>query len=223
MQKQLEILRNFLNKQFFIALLSYFLFAAVFAFAAKLTSEIKYLVKLDVIIQNLIVGLRIDSLTMALNAFTDLGDTKIMIFLTLAMVTLFFLRKSYIYSVGIALSIGIAEFISFMLKNAVNRHRPPEFINLVHESTASFPSGHTIAAVAFYGFLAYFFYKNVGNKFWRNISILLCGIIILLAGFTRIYLGAHWPSDVIASYILGGAWLGIIIWLIEKQLATLEN
>src|SRR3989344_3075857 len=216
MQKQLEILRKFFDKYFFIAFLGYFLFVAVFAITAKLTSEIKYLVKLDVIVQTLIIGLRTDSLTKALNIFTDLGDTKLMIFLTIAAVALLFLKKHYTYSIGIALSIGIAEIVSFVLKNAVNRHRPPEFINLVHESTASFPSGHTTAAISFYGFLIYFFYKNIKNKIWRNVLILICGIIILLAGFARIYIGAHWPSDVIASYILGGVWLWIIISIIKK-------
>ena len=100
MQKQLEILRKFFDKYFFIAFLGYFLFVAVFAITAKLTSEIKYLVKLDVIVQNLIIGLRTDSLTKALNIFTDLGDTKLMIFLTIAAKVIFSVHPLWPYHSG---------------------------------------------------------------------------------------------------------------------------
>ncbi len=215
---QLTTLQRFLDKDFFIALLSYLTLTLLFAFLSKLLANFKILVKLDLTIQNEVVMLRSDSIVDILKYFTDFGDTKAMIAWTILAAAILFWKKHYIYSMGIALTIGVTELIAFIIKNSIGRHRPPEFMALVSESSPSFPSGHTIAAVSFYGFLMYFFYKKIQNKILRNFLMMICSLIILLAGFTRIYLGAHWPSDTFASYAISGTWLSIIIVLIERHL-----
>lgn len=217
MKKQLEILRKFLDRNFFTALAVYLAFAFIFAFLAKWLANFKWFIKTDVAFQGIILDLRIDFLNDFLKIFTDLGDTKFMAIMTLAVVLLFFVKKYYWYSIGIALSVGVSEFASLILKNIIDRHRPPHELALITTDGASFPSGHTIAAMAFYGFLIYFFNKEVKNRTAKNIVMGFCVLMILLAGFARIYLGAHWPSDVMASYILGGVWLLIIIKLTEKK------
>ena len=221
--EQLAIIQSFLNKLFFRSLGAYLMFAAAFTLLAELLSNIKFLVKIDILIQRLIMGFRFELLTKIFTLITNLGDTKMMVFWTAIAALLLFRKKQYIYSLGIVLSIGIPELLSFIIKNAVDRHRPPAFMALVAENSPSFPSGHTIAALSFFGFLIYFFNKNIANKSMRNLLNSLCVIIILMSGFIRIYLGAHWPSDVLASYILGGAWLWIIIILIEKHEKLLKS
>lgn len=223
MQKQLKILRKILDKRFFFLLASYFAFAFVFAFLAKWLSDFKLLVKIDVAIQWLILNARVDFLNKFFEIFTELGDTKFMAILALIASLLFFIKKYYRYSIGIALSVGIAEFVSIILKNVIGRHRPPHELAIIAQDGASFPSGHTIAAMAFYGFLIYFFNKEFKNKSVKNILTGFSALMILLAGFARIYLGAHWPSDVMASYVLGGVWVAIIISLVEKNSKVLEN
>lgn len=217
------VLKNFLDKNFLIALFSYFIFIALFSFISKLLVNFKFLLKIDVAIQELIISTRLDSLTKPLIWFTDLGDAQIVVIWTIVAALALYWKKHYIYAIGIVTTVGVTEFISLILKNVIGRHRPPEFMALVSETSPSFPSGHTIAAVSLYGFLIYFFYKKIKNKLLRNFLISVCAFIIFLAGFTRIYLGAHWPSDTFASYIMAGVWLGIIIWLIKKQQITLEK
>lgn len=211
MQKQLEILKKFLNERFFAALAGYFIFAIVFAFLAKWLVNFRWLSKADVAIQMIILDTRINFLNDFFKIFTDLGDTKFMAILALVIALIFFIKKYYWHSIGIAFSVGITELVSLVLKNIIGRHRPPHELAIVATDSASFPSGHTIAAMAFYGFLIYFFNEEVENRLIKNILIGFCAIMILLAGFARIYLGAHWPSDVLASYILGGIWLQAII------------
>lgn len=223
MAKQLEALKKFLDKKFFIMLAGYFSLALVFAFLAKWLVNFKWLIKSDVAVQKIILDTRIDFLNDFFKIFTDLGDTKIMAILAIVAAIIFSAKKYYWHSIGILLSVGIAEIVSLVLKNLIGRHRPPHDLALVATDSASFPSGHTIAAIAFYGFLIYFLGKEIKNKQAKNILMAFCAAMILLAGFARIYLGAHWPSDVLASYILGGIWLWIIIRLIEKNKATLEN
>lgn len=216
-------LKNFLNKKFLIAILGYFIFVAIFAFLSKALANIKLILKIDVAIQEIIVSTRSDLITTPLIWFTDLGDAQIVIIWTIIATLAFYWKRHYIYAIGIITTVGVTEFISLILKDVIGRHRPPEFIALVSETSPSFPSGHTIAAVSFFGFLIYFFYKNIENKSLRNLLMFICGFAIFLAGFTRIYLGAHWPSDTFASYIIAGIWLIIVIWLIEKYLKNTQS
>ena len=86
------------------------------------------------------------------------------------------------------------------------------------EKSFSFPSGHATIAVAFYGFIIYFLIKNV--KSWnRKINIFFTGfILIILIGFSRLYLGVHFVSDVWAGYLIGAIWLIIGIGFTEFYL-----
>lgn len=217
MQKQLEVFKKFLNKNFFAALAGFFAFALVFAFAAKWLVNFKWLVKADIAIQKIILDTRIDFLNDFFRILTDLGDTKVMAILAIVAAIIFSTKKYYWHSIGILLSVGVAEIVSIVLKIIIGRHRPPHETALVITDSASFPSGHTITAIAFYGFLIYFFNKETKNKSAKNILTALCILIILLAGFARVYLGVHWPSDILASYILGILWLWIIVFLFKKQ------
>lgn len=223
MQKQLEVLRKFLDTKFFVALAGYFAFTIIFALLAKWLVNFKWPLKADVAVQKIILDARIDFLNNFFKIFTDLNNTKFMALLALAAALIFFTKKYYWHSIGIILSVGIAEFVSLVLKNIIGRHRPPHELALAATDSASFPSGHAIAAMAFYGFLIYFFNKKIKKKPLKNILMGFCALMILLAGFARIYLGAHWPSDVLASYILGVAWLLIVVKFIEKNKNALEN
>lgn len=222
MKAQLITLKQFLNKYFFTAFFSYLLFAAVFFITTRILVNIKFLLKIDVAIQNAIIDVRNDTLTNILKIFTDLNAATLTAFLTIIVGLILFFKKDYLYSIGAIFSVGISELASFILKEIFQRHRPPEYLALVEANGNSFPSGHTIAAISFYGFLAFIFYKKIKNKAVKKLLISVCVIIILLAGFARVYLGVHWPSDVAAGYIIGGAWLLIMIKIVNKQ-GTIEN
>lgn len=109
---------------------------------------------------------------------------------------------------------AVAQSTGFKLLFA--RPRPEVFPPLGPESGYSFPSGHTIAAVAVYGSLAVLLWRR-GHRGWA----LLSALWIPLVGFSRIYLGAHYPSDVVASLALGTIWLFAVMvvhdWVARRQ------
>lgn len=109
-------------------------------------------------------------------------------------------------AVLILVSLVGAVFINILLKMLFARPRPDVFPPLVVEHSYSFPSGHTMAAIAFYGLLAILLWQS-RHRFWA----LLSGIWVILVALSRIYLGAHYPSDVLASLALGTIWLAVIL------------
>jgi undecaprenyl-diphosphatase len=109
---------------------------------------------------------------------------------------------------------GLLTLVDTPLKLAVGRPRPPA--DLVHilspEQGNGFPSGHALFAVVVLGLLAYFAFVNLKNRTIR--MVVLAGLIalILLIGTSRVYLGVHWPGDVIGGYLIGGILLTALIW-----------
>ena len=110
------------------------------------------------------------------------------------------------------------------LKRLWLRPRPSEdVLNIVGDSPEgySFPSGHTLLYVSFFGFLFYWTYTFVRPGRLRTALLWTLGVLIGLIGVSRVYLGHHWPSDVLASYALGFAWLLVLIqWYARVRLAT---
>jgi undecaprenyl-diphosphatase len=103
-------------------------------------------------------------------------------------------------------SFGGTLLLNSLLKLLFARPRPNVFPPLMTETSYSFPSGHTMSAVAVYGLLALLLWQR-GKRGWAA----LAGWWVLLVAISRVYLGVHYPSDVLASLALGGIWL-IIVW-----------
>jgi undecaprenyl-diphosphatase len=101
------------------------------------------------------------------------------------------------------------------LKNLFGRHRP--LIPLLEEARGlSFPSGHALMSVTFYGLLIYIAWHSIQNKGlkWTLITALL--ILILFIGFSRIYLRVHYTTDVLAGFATGFLWLVISLWVLKQ-------
>lgn len=104
--------------------------------------------------------------------------------------------------------------LNLFLKNFFERERPN--INLMFQADGfSFPSGHSMGSMTYYGFLVYLVIRSKRNLLSKAGWGVLFGFIILLIGISRIYLGVHYPSDVLAGYMAGGAWLVLWISLLE--------
>jgi membrane-associated phospholipid phosphatase len=151
--------------------------------------------------------------------FTYLGRHEFLIPANLLLIAYFlFIKKHKWYSIKIP-AIAISSLaLMFGLKNLFDRDRP--LIPLLEEARGlSFPSGHALMSVTFYGLLIYIVFKGFKNKAfkWTLISMLL--LLILTIGFSRIYLRVHYASDVIAGFCVGLLWLVICVWILNK----LEN
>jgi membrane-associated phospholipid phosphatase len=149
--------------------------------------------------------------------FTFLGTHEFLIPANLVMIAWFlFIKKHKWYSIKVP-AIALSSLgLMFMLKHIFNRPRPS--IPLLEAAKGlSFPSGHALMSVTFYGLIVYMIFKSVKNPSlkWSLISCLI--LLILIIGFSRIYLRVHYASDVIAGYCIGFLWLVFAVWLLNKM------
>jgi undecaprenyl-diphosphatase len=117
---------------------------------------------------------------------------------------------------------GLISLINDVLKAIVSRPRPsPALVKVMIDETGySFPSGHVFFSVIFVGFLAYLLFTHLTNRAARAVSVVLLSLLILAVSASRVYLGVHWPSDVIGGYAAGGFFLVLLIWGYRKTKAN---
>lgn len=196
------------KEYYFIAiLLVCFVFLTIFVVLGK-TSMI------DECFYNGVINFKNDSATKILYLITSLASTISIIVLLILTGIIFWKNKSISDFKYVILNVGAGAFVSQILKIAIKRSRP--VWKWIVQDGFSYPSGHTITAFLFYGTLILLVYKKVNGK-WKVPLILLFLFMILLTGFSRIYFGAHYLTDVIASLILGS-----IILLISNLFMNME-
>ncbi|MBQ9018727.1 MAG: phosphatase PAP2 family protein [Bacilli bacterium] len=131
-----------------------------------------------------------------------------LIVIILIFILLIFLEKEDIYKLIMTILLTVST--NQLLKHTIRRIRP-NHITLIKEKGFSYPSGHAMISIALYGFLIYLVYTKIKNKIIKTILILLLVLLILGIGISRIYLGVHYPSDIIAGYSIS---LPIIVLII---------
>ncbi|MCW1949362.1 MAG: phosphatase PAP2 family protein, partial [Candidatus Shapirobacteria bacterium] len=169
------------------------------------------LIQFDLRVINLFAALRHHNLNQQMLFITYLAKGEIITIGMLVFCTIFYLHKNWRFLYTLLISVIGGEFFVWLIKNTIDRPRPPLISALVTESSYSFPSGHTFVAIAFYGLLSYFVIQSEKNKSLKIISFITSFLLIILIGISRVYLGAHWPSDVFASLAVGAAWLSILV------------
>lgn len=155
--------------------------------------------------------IRTPLLTKIFLIITNLGSPYVLIVLTL----LSFLLKNKKLSFIITANLGLITIINQVLKFIVKRPRPSDLF-LIVETGYSFPSGHSMVSLSFYGLLIYFIYKYFKNKKLKIFLITFLSLIIILIGISRVYLGVHFVSDVISGFLLSLSYLIIFIKVINK-------
>lgn len=163
---------------------------------------------------NLIIKIKSDELTNIIKAITNLGDTFIII---TGIIICFLLFRKKVYPILITSNILGIVIVNQTLKHIVMRPRP-DFIHLVEETGFSFPSGHSMAAFGFYGYFIYLINISKLSKKVKIILTTILSIIILLVGLTRVYLGVHYISDVVAGFIMSFIYLLIFTTITKKYL-----
>lgn len=156
------------------------------------------------------------SMTRFMQFVTFLGNHKFLIPANLILIAYFlFIRRHRWYSIKIpVIAIGGVSLM-FLLKNIFDRPRP--LIPLLEPVKGlSFPSGHALMSMSFYGLLIFIIWENVYNRKLKWTLTVALLILILLIGFTRIYLRLHYFSDVIAGFAAGIIWLSLSIWTVRR-------
>jgi membrane-associated phospholipid phosphatase len=162
-------------------------------------------------------------LTTFFEAVTRLGNVStLLVVVLLASAVLW--RKGWIAELQLLVLAGVgAEIITVGLKHGFQRDRPFFSDPLATESSYSFPSGHASVSLAVYGTLGFIAARHLGSR--RAQFAVLAGTagLVLLIGFSRLYLGVHFLSDVIAGYSLGIAWVALCVVLLQLRLRLKER
>ena len=174
------------------------------------------IVSFDNNVYNLVTSNMNDGLTSFYKVCTFLGSTKFMVSLCAVLFVIFMILKRKDVAFIEASVLIISTIINNVVKLIIRRERP-EVLKLVIEKSFSFPSGHTMASVTMYGILIYLINKSNLNKKLKILFSIILGIIPILVMLSRVYLGAHFASDVIGACILSTALLLVEISIIEKK------
>lgn len=187
-----------MNRKKTISLISFGLFLIVLIFVLKYD---------NLVIDNYIINLfkyKNNLLTNFMKIITLFGSAYVIV---PCCIILLFALKNKKNKILMTSNLVIITLLNQLLKRMFRRLRP---INgIISESGYSFPSGHSMVSMAFYGFLIYLLYKS--NFKYKNIFIGLLIVLILLIGISRIYLGVHYPTDVFGGFLLSISYLLLFI------------
>lgn len=150
-------------------------------------------------------------LTQLMLFFTWLGSTpQVLVIAVTTMLFLFFALKHRKQLWLFIISCSGSVLLNILLKAKFSRQRPT-LHRLIEETGYSFPSGHSMAAFTLYFTIAFLIWKHMPNTFSRILTILVSAFLIFVIGVSRIYLGVHFPSDVIGAYFISGCWSSLCI------------
>jgi undecaprenyl-diphosphatase len=166
----------------------------------------------DVRIENFVLTHRAGWLITTMKATTWLGSNVVLIPVVVATSAWFLLKWGDTRSAPeLVAALAGAIILYTIAKAVVHRARPPAIYRVGYNfSGGSFPSGHSTTAIAVWGMLAFLFALRASPRTRKALSV-GAAVLIVAIGASRIYLGAHWPMDVIGGYALGGAWLSFLV------------
>jgi membrane-associated phospholipid phosphatase len=162
---------------------------------------------------------------MLMQGVSYFGEPKMAMALTVIAVMIFALQRLWLEAIFMVAAASNV-LLTFLLKDLIHRARPASaaenasgFLQSLNQY--SYPSGHVLFFVAFFGFFAYLVWMHF-DRYMRMVVVAICAAFIILIGPSRVFLGEHWASDVVGSYIIGAIWLIVLIlayqWAIRRKL-----
>ena len=149
--------------------------------------------------------------------FTFLGTHNFLIPANLVLIAYFlFIKRHKWYSIKVPAIALTSLALMFSLKYLFGRPRPDVPL-IFHADGLSFPSGHALFSISFYGLLIYIIYKMVESRWLRWLLIIFLFLLAMIIGFSRVYLRVHYATDVIAGFCVGFLWLVFAIWLLNRM------
>lgn len=181
-----------------------------------------HLVIFDKTVIDMVQGLEAGVLTAAMKFFTYIGSTRLIITLTIPIFLFLFLVLRLRGEILIFLAVVyITPILNRLLKLYFLRARP-DFHRLIEIGGYSFPSGHAMNAFSFYSILAFLLWRHVPTRPGRIVVILFSSLMIFAIGISRVYLGVHYPSDIIGGFLASGLWVAAVIWFFQRYIERLE-
>ncbi|PZE21738.1 phosphatase PAP2 family protein [Paenibacillus xerothermodurans] len=174
------------------------------------------LAQFDAVVMSWIQGWRSPALTSVMKFFTFIGAglpaVVISGFIMFILYTLLGFRRELIFFLWV--TVGSA-LLNVALKSIFQRTRP-DINRIIDASGYSFPSGHSMAAFSVYGVVTFLLWKHIHNKAARVALLCAAAAMILVIGISRVYLGVHYPSDVVGAYLASGFWLTFSVWFFQR-------
>ncbi|MFD4357672.1 phosphatase PAP2 family protein [Nocardia sp. NPDC058518] len=197
--------------------------AALIATAAVLITALTWQVTsgisaMDTAVLDWMIAHRGEPLTGIATVITDLGDTLSMTILAALTVGWFALRRNLPVAALVAVTSLGAGVLVWVIKRLVGRHRPPETSRLVFEPSLSYPSGHTLGSTVVVGIVAIVLVPQITKHWLRTAATVLAVAFPVAVGLSRIYLGVHWTTDVLAGWIIGLLWLVLCVTVFTRVL-----
>lgn len=192
------------------ALFVFFFFGFLKQFASQSS-----IIESDISIVNFIQLLRSNGMDAFMLTLTTLGRWSVILVGILVTAMVCMRGKRWHYLVSLITSVGVAALFTGILREVIGNVLPPFENTLVHNGSSIFPGGHTFVAFTFYGLVTYFLFRSFESWIIRTLVFFTGISLIGLIGFSRIYLGIHWPSDIAASFASAAAWLTIMITILE--------
>ena len=163
----------------------------------------------DVRVSEYLVGLRSKRLTGLMATASAFGDHRFLLVATPAVLLALWSARRHVSALLFAGSVVGGFGLSTVLKIAIARARPEAWKALVTEKSYSFPSGHAVMSTVFFGGLAAVVFHLSKSPLRRGLAVLLASAIVLTIAASRVYLGAHWPTDTLAGMAAGLIWVVI--------------
>ncbi|MGW6379673.1 phosphatase PAP2 family protein [Peribacillus butanolivorans] len=211
-----------LKFQLSIAFVLSVIFLIGFSIMAFTISAYEFL-NFDRTVISFVQGLESPFLTTIMKGFTFIGSSISIIILFL--LVLFYLYKVLKHRLELVLFSAVmvgSPLLNLILKLFFQRARP-DLHRLIEIGGYSFPSGHAMNAFTLYGILTFLLWRHISTMWGRTLLILFSVMMILTIGISRIYLGVHYPSDIIGGYLASGCWLAISIWVFQKHKESQKN
>ena len=185
---------------------------------ALAVSEASYLVHIDLAVNQAVHDSTVGWLTAAVTGITDMASTHVVLALTALGVILLVAVGHLRGALALGLSVLGTQVVVAIVKAIVSRPRPDAELSIIDPSGYSFPSGHSASAVALYITLA-LVAASIWRPRWRVAAFVAAGLLVALVGLSRIYLGAHYPTDVLAGWLTGGI-LVALAWRLSSRLPS---
>ncbi len=195
-----------IKKDLFTAFLISFVSLLCFTTMALLVSK-HTIINFDRIIIYYVQGLESPWLTNTMKVFSFIGGTIPVVVISLLSIIILFKVFKHRSELVLFIAVILGAYILFeTLKQLFHRARP-DLHRLAEASNYSFPSGHATMAFALYGVLTFLLWRHISTHLGRTVLIIFSIFMIGLIGISRIYLGVHYPSDIIAGYFISAFWL----------------